>query len=271
MLDKIKIYKIDEINLENIIYQPSNDKSSIYIQYNNNSNITPLMIQLPNIYCVDGIENINDKYVTHELILPLICKTKNMTKNLKQFLTDLDDNVIKSSRNNKDEWGLSENSKYKILIKDIENTNEKIYTNGILKLKFIKSKYLTTRVFNQNREIVPEQKYIETFSKKCYIGSIIEIVSLWKKDDVFGIYIRPHQIKILEGPPPVIELEKYSFIDDSDDECPYDTEIVEFTKNRVENNSNTKYKIVNSDVINLDMNSSDQEIIVDTFSSELTE
>ena len=49
--------------------------------------------------------------------------------------------------------------------------------------------------------------------KKCYVKVILEFVSLWKsKNNVFGLYIKPHQIKVNYSLPPPLLLNEYSLI-----------------------------------------------------------
>lgn len=241
IFNELKIYKIEEFDLDNLIYSnPLENKGSqtkmIYIKYNDQKlGAVPAIIQIPDLFMIDDIKTLNSKYITHEILLPLVGKTTNSTKQVKNFFNALDKKIINDSECNIDIWPFDhENMKYKMLIQKLENKDKlndnSIYDNGIIKFKLIKSKEFKTNVFTSDKNKIKTKYYEDIISGGCYIKSIIEIVAIWIKDNIFGIYIRPHQFRVSDGNPPVFTLKNYSFIDDSgesDDQNDYlcDTEV----------------------------------------------
>jgi hypothetical protein len=201
------------------------------LKYNDeDNNLKPPMIQLPDLYMNDDIKRLDSNYVTYEILLPLLSRNINTTQLVKSFFQSLDNKIVQDAKQYNTLWNLNPNIKYKMLIKNIEGDNvDNIYDNGIIKLKFIKSKGFNTRVYDCNKNIIKEKYYTQTLTGNCYIKSIIELVAIWIKDEVFGLYIRPHQLKVTDsGKLPVFSLKDYSFIDDTesdkDEQLLYDTE-----------------------------------------------
>jgi len=231
-MNNIKIYKINEINLNNIIYSKPDESSEtklIYLKYNHNSHKTPLLIQLPDLYMIDDIKELNiNSNVTHEILLPIIGKTDETTNQVKNFIESLDNKVINDVQNHINIWPFKTNEiKYKLTTKHVNNTTNKIYSNGILKFKLLKSKSFKTNIYKSNKEIINDNMYKKIITGNNYIKSIIEIAAIWIKNDTVGLYIRPHQFRISEGGEPIHVLNKYSFIEDTEMDINnvYDTEI----------------------------------------------
>lgn len=218
-----KIYKLDEINLDKIIYSKpvsyNKDTSSIHISYNDpiHGNV-PFLIQSPALYCVDGITKTGSNSITHELLLCLQSKNEKDTTQVKSFFEQLDKKFIMDAKN---KYSWNESSKkltYKVLMRQTNDSNP-FHSNGVLKIKFIKNNGFETKVFNKIKSIIHPDNYLETFSNKCYVKLILECVSLWKnKSNIFTLYIRPHQIRVDYAPPPVNVLTNYSFMDETEDE-----------------------------------------------------
>ena len=218
-----KIYKMNEVNLDKIVYSKpvsyNKDISSINISYNDpvHGNV-PFLVQSPPLYCADGIIKTGSNSITHELLLCLHSKTEENTAQVKSFFEKLDKKFIMDAKN---KYSWDENSKkltYKVLMRQTNDANP-LHSNGVLKIKFIKNNGFETRVFSKNRSIIHKDNYMETFSNKCYVKLIMECVSLWKnKSNIFGLYIRPHQVRIDFGLPPINVLTKYSFIDETEED-----------------------------------------------------
>lgn len=218
-----KIYKMEEIDLDRIVYSKpvsyNKDISSIHISYNDPicGNV-PLLIQSPPMYCTDGITKTNSNSITHELLLCIQSKTEKYTSQMKSFFEQLDKKLIIDAKN---KYSWDENTKkltYKVLMRQTNDTDP-FHSNGILKIKFIKSNGFETRVFNKNKSVVHQENYTEAFSNKCYVKLIMECASLWKnKTNIFGLYIRPHQVRIDYGLPPMNILQSYSFMDETEEQ-----------------------------------------------------
>lgn len=232
----VKIYRLEEIDVDRIIYSNadfSHSTTNIYTMYNDPTlGKVPLLFQIPELLMTNPINFINMKCITHELIL--LFKTKNEKANkVKNFFTNLDNKFIQDGKVNYNKWRFSKDIRYKFLVRDYESND---YKDGIIKLKFVKNKTFQTRVYNKNRDIVNQKNYDNVFRDICYVKSIVELVSLWIKDGYYGAYIRPHQVKVLDEPIKKIKLEKYSFVDDSEseDEICCDTEVPNFNEQVLE-------------------------------------
>jgi len=237
-----RIYKPDEIDFDNISYSKPVDYnrhiSSIYISYDKN----PLLVQLPGLFCIDGIEKVNNRSISHELLLTLNSTSNTKTATIKTFLENLDRKLIVDAKS-KYSWGENAGKlTYKVVVRQSNNDNP-LYDNGVLKIKFIKSNGFSTVVYNSNREIIPESQYFNTFNENCYVSMILEFVSLWKnRSGVFGVYIRPHQVRVKYGLPPANILTEYSFSRVSSDDPKSSTNSEKpHIDNELENINNTEH------------------------------
>ncbi len=196
-----KVFRLHEFNLSDLDFsEPFNN--IVYISYNNE----PILFETCELYCVDAIKQCNTKYSTHELLLSLSGKNDINTNICKTFFESLDNKIIETGKNNMDKWPFDrKNIAYKSLIRFIDDTNE-YYKNGGIKLKFIKSKNFSTLVFDENKNIINPVDYENKLSGGVYVKIIIELVSIWIRDGVFGSYIKLHQLKISNNPKPPIYL-----------------------------------------------------------------
>ena len=219
-----KIFKLHEFDLLDIVFsEPLNN--IIYISHNDE----PILFETCELYCVDVIKKYDTKYSSHELLLSLTGKNDINTNICKSFFESLDNKLIDTCKANMNIWPFdSKNIAYKSLIRFIDD-NDKYYKNGVIKLKFIKSKNFSTLVFDENKNIVNPIDYNEKFSGNLYVKIIIELVSVWIRDGVFGLYIKLHQLKISNNPKPQLYLfDSNSSESESESESDismYDTEI----------------------------------------------
>ena len=224
------IYNIDEIDFNKIIYSKSfmyNKKiSSINVAYLDNNRHNPLLIQLPSLYSDEGIYELCAKAITHELPLSIVCKTEELTIKVKQFLNSLDTKFMNDYKIKKYTWDTDNELVYKMLVR--KSDNEDRYPNGIFKIKFIKSNDFSTSVYYKNRKTIHVDEYRKAFNDKCYVKIILECVSLWRNRNVFGLYLRPHQIRVDYIKVPKSILHSYAFSLSSTDD----------SKNNVANISN---------------------------------
>lgn len=259
-----KIYYPDQIDLERIIYSEmdtSNEISQVYISYDDPIlGLRPLLLYLPSLYCCDDVNVKGDNCTIFEILLTLLGKNKEDEQKIISFFRKLDDKFYKdgiehekiAKENNAKTWfnDISK-AKYKQIIKTSENPDY-VYQNGIIKIKGIITNNFQTKFFyKEGKRIIPK-KIPKAFSKKCYIKSIIEVVSLGinRNSNVYQAFIRPHQIRISYGAPPVPIFEDYSIIDDSD-ENHLDNSSVDSDNNIYTNISeyekNKSYKIFQKD------------------------
>ena len=186
-----KIFKLDEFNLSDLIFsEPVNN--IIYISYNDE----PVLLETSELYCVDAIKKCNTKYSSHELLISLTGKNDINTDICKTFFELLDKKIISTGKENIESWPFdTKNIAYKSLVRFMDDDN-KYYKNGTIKLKFIKSKNFSTLVFDENKNIVDPIEYEKKLDGNIFVKLIIELVSIWIRDGVFGLYVKLHQLKI---------------------------------------------------------------------------
>lgn len=219
-----KIFKLDEINLNDITLSDL-DKDIIYLHYKENF---PILIETPSLFCVDKIEINKNKYTTHELIVTLNGKNEHETFKTKTFFKKLDEKLIEIGKSNFKKMDIKvENLMYKSIIRNIDEEND-YYKNGVIKMKFVKTKTFSTLLFDNDKNIVSPEKYNLVLKGNNYVKMILELVCIWFKDNVYGIYMRLHQMKIVNGNIPSLMTNSYLFGEDtnSDEEEIYfnDTE-----------------------------------------------
>lgn len=219
-----KILKLEQVRMNNINFsKPTKIKSDIvvpiYYKFNENKlGKVPLLIQVPSLYLNDSN---NGKDL---IILPLMGKTEQSTKLIGEFFNNLDTTIISNIKKilyelkNEKKYRIDfSNISYKSIVNEIEGDDNEIYINGLIKYKLYNTKEFSTKVFDENKNLVHPQNYQDKIIKGVYIKSIIEINSLVLRDNMIHVYIKPHQLRIIEDKINNVNLENYSFID-SDDE-----------------------------------------------------
>ena len=234
-------FNIDDIIYSNIINERDGKKTiflydkeigkKIYIQ-------TPMLRNMINI-------SKKDKY--DELNIPLYGSKKNKINEFIEFIKKLDNKVISDAKKYKNEWfSNNSNIRYRSLIKNIhddyiDTIEYKIgmFENGIIKFKITNCTSITV-----NEQIVnAEQLFVEQD-----IRTIFQIYAIWISGDLFGIYLKP--IKIDQKIKPIETIE---FIDVSDDDSVYNTEM-----NNLSDNSNSDSDISNKSNNSIESNKSKQ-------------
>lgn len=191
----MKIYKCNEVEMERIVLSQPDTRTGaglIYIQYDEEGRRRPLIVEMPEIYVAEDMRAIESRYVTHELILPLKGKKRRETERMRSFFNELDEKMIEEGKKNLKTWPFKKKEvRYKMLVRTAEE-----YKNGIIKVKLVKSKNFRTRVFDEEKKLLKEQEYEKKVRAGDYVRMILEIVSIWIQGGVFGIYMRPHQLKL---------------------------------------------------------------------------
>lgn len=210
------IFNIQEINFDFTYDGPydilhnERKRKEIYIRNEDK----PLLLQLPSLL-------LNDDYIdgSNGIILPLVTKGNTQNEELKTFLSTLDKKVLETIKINLKRWNLQfTKPSYRALVRVIENNVDKIYENGVMRLDFNSG---ITKIYDHNKNIIPEEKYKNVLTKGCYLKSIVEIVGIVIEENVISIKMVTHQIGITYAVPKQIILSEYSFIDtDEEDEEP---------------------------------------------------
>jgi|688.fasta_scaffold127982_3 hypothetical protein len=185
----VKIFKLYELDLSKLTFSEPID-NIIYITYDNNQAV---VFETPDLFYYDKINLNKTKYSTYELLVTLLSKTEHYTNITKSFFESLDNKLIQLGQENINEWPFtSKNVKYKSLIKTINDKEE--FINGLIKVKFIKNKNFNTLLFN-NKKIVPINDYEKILHGNGYVKLIMQLVSIWIKNDVYGAYFKLYQVK----------------------------------------------------------------------------
>lgn len=230
----LKIYKLKDVDFSRIVYSKpilSKNKTSIYTSYDDvDVGKIPLIFQVPSLYCPENIIPIRSEHITHELLVPLIGINQKVTDDTIKFFKEFDNKIIKDTKKYKKKWNITGTKlQYKVIIKLVES-DDYIFKNGVIKIKFIKTKSFKTDIYvkknktsgeysnnNKYKLVNDKQKYKDIFNGNCYVKILMECVSIWYKDNTFGVYLKPHQVRVDYKHPPTIVLSTYSFIDDSYD------------------------------------------------------
>jgi len=191
MLKKYRIYKLDEINLDNIVYTKPHitkikqNTNYIDIFYNDPElGIVPFILELPKLNIIDYISEVG-------LILEL--------DDNKSFFDKLDDKFINYFKENMNMLELCNNIKYKTIVKKDKYDNDKY--NGIIKLTLLDNKNLIstikTTIFDKNKHIILSDNYKKYLKNGKSVRSMIEISTLWIKNDLCGAYLKLYQLSEL--------------------------------------------------------------------------
>ncbi len=222
-MKRIKILKIDDIDFNRLDFSKIDNKNGlVYIRYDDEyCGKIPLVIQIDYLYIHDNLATIESKYISHEFILPFVGLTEEYSQKIKSFFNRLDKKMVDEGRRNLNNWPFdSRKVKYKAVVreKDSGGSDSKIYKNGLIKLKIIRSNSFRTIIYNDKKEIINPKKYSEYIKPGNFAKVIIELASIWFKDGLFGLYIRPHQFRISDMSNFQIILNTYSFEDSSEEE-----------------------------------------------------
>jgi hypothetical protein len=214
----IKIFKHNEVDFDNInLGQLSDTQSSEsrvgLIKYKQNNKLMPFLVQIPSLL-------LNDTYNgKNELILPLVCKNNESTESVCDFFNKLDMCIVSKLKSKLKEWNINaKNISYKAIVNTIEGDDDEVYENGVIRLRLIDNDSFTTKIYDNDRNLVASDNYDNLLVNSAYVKSIIEVVSIIiNNDSVICVNIKPHQLRVSKPTNEVVELSCYSF-DDNDSE-----------------------------------------------------
>ncbi len=221
-----KIFKTDEINFNNFIYQSpkkinDNGKNCIYIPivYKENDTILPILFQLPSI-------KLNDSYKKGNLLLPINTINTKKTASLKKFLDNIDEKIIHDFKLHGKKWCKEiidnlKNIEYKALVNDIDD-DDSIYSNGVLSIQINNNSSCFSnsniKIYNENKNLLNNNNYDNVLIKGNIIQCILELKGLVivindnNTNEIFP-YIKTHQIRYIEEKLLDINLDDYSFLE----------------------------------------------------------
>ena len=204
-------FKIEEINFDNLIYKDiksNSRKTVVFLKYKKKNTLKNFVIQTPSFLNINKAETSNGKH--YDLDIPLYGKRDDKVKEFVNFLKKLDEKIIFDAKINSSAWfnnfDITEEINYQEIIRKSDN---KKFNNGIFRVKIIKNDDFNTMLqINNQAKINPDSIPVNSWVKM-----IIEVQAIWINKNGFGLFLKP--ILISFNP---IEIKKYRFIDDSEDE-----------------------------------------------------
>ena len=201
--------KLSDINFDNIVYKDiksNSNKTVIFLKYKDNNTLRNLAIQTPSLI---NINNPIKKGNHWDLDVPLTGKKTEKVNEFVTFLNKLDQKVIYDARINSSKWFQNFDTDEMNYQEIIRTSDDKRFSNGIVRVKLIKNADFHTIVQLNNKTNIG----IDEIPKNSWIKMILEIHAMWINKNGFGIFLKP--VLISFNP---IELNKYRFIEDSEDE-----------------------------------------------------
>lgn len=202
-------FKISDIDFENIVYKDikSNSKKTVvFLKYKKKNSLKNLAIQTPTFLNINSpVRNGNH----WDLEVPLHGKKNNKVDDFVKFLKKLDEKVIYDARINSSRWFENfdtEEINYQEIIRTADDNR---FTNGMIRLKLIKNNDFQTMIQLNNKDYID----ISKIPRSSWVKMILEFHAIWINRNGFGIFLKP--ILISFSP---IEINRYKFIEDSEDE-----------------------------------------------------
>ena len=183
-------YRIHQINLSNIVYtkvKTTETKKLVFIKYEDNKKIKPLVIQCPSLLNINQPTKVSNDY--HELEIPLITQEKDKAKLLNKFFEDLDDKIIDDAKYNSTLWfdGIKNNKdsiKYKRIIKESDS-----FPDGALKVKVIKNVDFETMLQIENKSRINVQDIPVNYWCKMLLEVYALVIN--HQTNTFSLFLRP--------------------------------------------------------------------------------
>jgi len=191
-----KPFRISDINFDKILYSEpieKNNKKSILLKYQNGKKNEQLLIQTPELLCIEKPLLKNSIY---EISVALESESSSKVNNLIEFIGKLESKIIDLAEKNTS-WFNGKNSNYHKMIR--EHTN---YKNGILKLKVkIDNLDKLLKVTKNNQMSISSLNEIE---RNNNIKMVLDIYGLWIKPTknnsyYYGLYVKPVLIDFKEN------------------------------------------------------------------------
>jgi hypothetical protein len=257
-------YRINEIDVDNICYtniKSNSKKTIVYLNYMDSTKFKNFVFQSPTLLSSNDIICKNNLY---ELDLPLNGKSDSKVSKFVKFLNSIDNKIIKDAKNNH-QWFShmvhQPSIKYQKIIRESTDDSN---TNGVIRIKLLKTNDFETRLNLNNKKIA-----ISDVPKNCWIKMILEVYAIWINENGFGLFIRP----ILLDFKPINKISyNYNIIDDSDEneddgiDCIQDT--IMDTKDSVFIRSENEITSSVLEIPNDSSSDTDNDEIVDSVTSD---
>ncbi|ARF09460.1 hypothetical protein Indivirus_1_83 [Indivirus ILV1] len=162
-----KIYDINDFDLNTLILKPKNEHLIYFYP-------SPILLKTQNLYC--KILKKKTKYSMYEIII------SNFNSKT-DFFSLLDKMIVEMAKSNKIKLPFDQNEKIKY--------KSLIGPDGNISFKIINSKDFNTIIFDK-KNIIIHGSYLQN---EIYAYLVFELVGIWCNDNIFGIYLRLHQVK----------------------------------------------------------------------------
>jgi len=209
-MNKQQPYKIDDINLLNIVYssvKQTDTKKVILIKYGDNG-LRNLVFQTPtllNLHQPYMHFNNNEGYA--EVDIGLISKKIHKSQKLIAFLNNLETKIKNDARYYGSSWFNSsthQNINFQKIIKSSD-----MCENGVLRLKLLKNKNFETITQMNNKDKIN----FDMLPANSYVKMIIEVYAVWiNRNNDFGVFLRPILVSYTDNN------YNYDFIHESEEE-----------------------------------------------------
>lgn len=203
-------YKVSEIDLNNIRYtdiKSNSKKTIIYLKYEKNKKLSNLVFQSPTLL---NINQVIEKNNFSELDIPLLGKDNIKTKEFIDFLTQLDEKILNDAKRHSNWFNNFLKNKKTKYQKIIRSSDDKLYKDGLIRVKIVKSNDFETMLQINNSTKISK----EDIPNDSWVKMILEIYAIWVNENGFGLFIRP--ILISFKPKNSIDY-NYKLVEDSDE------------------------------------------------------
>jgi hypothetical protein len=212
---------LEDVNLKYIHYDKpvTNGKGRmIPISYKHRVyGYIPFLVQLHSLFVRGSFENTGKKSMPMKVVTPLVARTEEKTSEIVKFFSNIDNKITSDVKKHAKDWfeGMKK-IRYKFVIKSSDNEDDPFGKYGLLQFKVYNNSEFKTKFYNKHKNELDYKEVLEY--KNFYMKSIVEIAGLWISGGVFGVFVRPHQFKLVVGYPPVFMLKEYSFKDSDEEE-----------------------------------------------------
>ena len=175
-----------------------------------------MTVQIPSLV-------INNSYKNNGyIILPLNGKNRKTTEIVNTFFKTLDKEIVEHIKRSiavlrKTNKISATDISYRAIVNELEGDDDEIYKNGLIRYRLDMPE---TVVYDDKKNVIPQNNYQNAFVKGVYVKSIIEIsnISINTKTGNVVLNIKPLQLRVQDETIEKSELKAYSFYDDSEED-----------------------------------------------------
>lgn len=236
--------KIDEINLENIVYtdvKSNSKKTVVFLKYKSKNKLKNFAIQTPSLINVNKAVK-NSTNISKDLDVPLYGKNESKVNKLVSFLNELDKKIIYDAKINSSLWfnkfDVNDINYQKISRESVD----KRFDKGVIRVKILNNINFKTLIQLNNQTNISE----DDIPINSWVKMILEIHAIWINKNGFGLFLKP----IIISFDPIEVFNKYKFAEDSEDEMEnvLDSDNSIFIKNDMGINSSSETSILKVNV-----------------------